>query len=89
LSDCEKDDIILYPVPSCFSSHLKCIKVCSYDGNKDLYAVKILFKNAVVLDKMVITFKESVAENLEMQQNLYKQLIELPKGSPNCKIVLE
>jgi hypothetical protein len=72
-------------MPSCFLSHLKRIKVGSYDEENDLYVIKILLKNAIVLDKMVISFEE----NLEMQDALHKQLIKLPRGSQNCKIVLK
>jgi hypothetical protein len=76
-------------MPSCFLSHLTRIKVYGYDGKNDLYAVKILLKNAIALDEMVICFEESLEENLEMQDYLYKQLIKLPKGSHNCEIVLK
>jgi hypothetical protein len=70
----------LDPVPSCFLSHLTYIKFCRYDG-KDFNAVKILLKKAIALDEIVISFEKLVEENLEMQENLLKQLIKLPKGS--------
>jgi hypothetical protein len=69
-------------------SHLSRIKFCRYDGN-DFNAVKILLKKAIALDEMVISFEESVEKNLEMQANLRKQLIMLPKGSENCEITLK
>ncbi|XP_065638628.1 F-box/LRR-repeat protein At3g26922 [Quercus suber] len=54
-SDYERNDRILDPVPPCFLSQLNCIKVYDYEGDEEeLSAVKILLKNAVVLDKMVI-----------------------------------
>jgi hypothetical protein len=85
-------------VPSCFLSHLSRIKVGRYHGSKEeLSAVKILLKNSVFLKEMVITCKEYFAMyieeqdhfkwNLEKQENQYKQLIELSRGSRNCKIV--
>jgi hypothetical protein len=40
-----------------------------------------LLKKAIALDEIVISFEKSVEENLEMQENLLKQLIKLPKGS--------
>jgi hypothetical protein len=77
-------------MPPCFLSHLKRIEVASYDGDMDeLYALKILLKNAAVLDEIIITCSEHFVGNLEKQENFYKQLIEFPRGSQNCKIVLE
>jgi hypothetical protein len=38
---------------------------------------------------MIIFCLEPLAGNLEKQENLYKQLIEIPKGSQNCKIILK
>jgi hypothetical protein len=77
-------------MPPCFLSYLKCIEVGNYDGfENELSAVKILLKNAFALDEMVIIFKKYDAENLEKQENLYKQLVEFPKGSQNCKMVLK
>ncbi|XP_059436993.1 F-box/FBD/LRR-repeat protein At5g56420-like [Corylus avellana] len=89
-SDHEKDDWILEPMPPCFLSHLKRIEVGSYDGDEEeLYALKILLKNAAVLDEIIITCSEHFAGNLEKLENFYKQLIEFPRGPRNCKIVLE
>ncbi|XP_059433044.1 F-box/LRR-repeat protein At3g59190-like [Corylus avellana] len=88
-SNCEEeDDRILDPVPSCFLSHLKRIKVDRYDGDENrLSAIKILLKKAVVLEKIVIFF--SVFLSLENRVKFCKQLIELPRGSHNCKIVVK
>ncbi|XP_059439946.1 uncharacterized protein LOC132172454 [Corylus avellana] len=89
-SDYNKDDILLDPMPPCFLSTLECIEVGNYDGfENELAAVKILLKNAMALDEMVITFKECDAGNFEMQEKLYKQLIEFAIGSQNCKIILK
>jgi len=87
-------------VPLCFLSHLKCIKVGRYHGSKkELFALKILLKNSLVLEEIVITCRDYfgwyIEEqdhfewNQEKQENLYKHLIELPRGSQNCKIVLK
>uniref|UniRef100_A0A7N2KQ99 FBD domain-containing protein n=1 Tax=Quercus lobata TaxID=97700 RepID=A0A7N2KQ99_QUELO len=65
-TDCEKVDSILDPVPPCFLSQLKCIKVGYYNGDeKELSAVKILLKNAVALDRIVISFSKNFAAYLE------------------------
>ncbi|XP_059439460.1 F-box/LRR-repeat protein At3g58900-like isoform X2 [Corylus avellana] len=86
----ENDDWILDPVPPCFLSHVKWIEVGDYDGDREEFsAVKILLKNAVVLNEIVIFCSVHLRGNLEKQENLYKQLIEIPKGSRNCKIVLK
>ncbi|KAE8010173.1 hypothetical protein FH972_006563 [Carpinus fangiana] len=86
----ENDDWKLEPVPPCFLSHLKWIEVDDYEGDREeLSALKILLKNAVVLNEIVIFCSEHLRGNLEKQENLYKQVIEIPKGSQNCKIVLK
>ncbi|XP_062144531.1 F-box/FBD/LRR-repeat protein At5g56420-like isoform X1 [Alnus glutinosa] len=84
----ENDDWKLDPLPPCFLSHLKWIVVRNYDGDKEeFFAMKILLKNAIVLDEIDIYCSERLAGNLEKQVNLCKQLIEIPKGSQNCEIV--
>jgi hypothetical protein len=83
-------DGILNPVPPCFLSQLKCIKIDNYDGYYyELSAVKILLDNAIVLDEIVITCSERFAMDSELQEKFYKQLRELPKQSRNCKMVLK
>ncbi|KAE7995435.1 hypothetical protein FH972_000229 [Carpinus fangiana] len=85
-----KDDRVLNSMPPCFLSHLKCIKVDRFRGDKgELFAVKTLLKNAIVLDEIVITCSENFARNSEKQEKVYKELIKFPKRSRNCKIVLE
>ncbi|XP_059438540.1 F-box/LRR-repeat protein At3g26922-like [Corylus avellana] len=99
-SNCEEDDWVLDPVPSCFLSHLKYIKVDTHDGNKEEFsAIKILLKNSLVLEEMVMTcteytwsfdefehFFSNVEKNLEKHSNLRKQLEELPRGSQNYSL---
>lgn len=85
-----KSDGILNPVPPCFLSQLKCIKIDKYGGYYyELSAVKILVDNAIVLDEIVITCSERFAKDSELQKEFYKQLRELPKRSHNCKMVLK
>lgn len=89
-SNCEEDDRILDPMPPCFLSQLKRIKVNSYDGDENkLSAIKILLKKTVVLEKIVIFFSLYLAQNLDNRVKFCKQLMELPRGSQNCKIVLK
>ncbi|XP_059436977.1 F-box/LRR-repeat protein At3g26922-like [Corylus avellana] len=67
LSSCEEDDRILCPVPPCFLSHLKWIKVNRYDvDEKKLSAIKFLLKKAIVLEEVVIS-SVNVGGNLEKQ----------------------
>ncbi|XP_059438544.1 F-box/LRR-repeat protein At4g14103-like isoform X1 [Corylus avellana] len=91
LCDGESIDQIWDPVPPSFLSHLKWIKVSNYneEDEDELSAVKFLLKNAVVLDEIIISFKKYSEVNLETESKVAKQLSELPRGSQNCKIILE
>jgi hypothetical protein len=87
-------------VPSCFSSHLKWIKVnyfpSPFEWNKVncngveemLSAIKILLEKAVVLEEIVVSSLKRRGGNLDKQPKACKQLKELPRASQNCKIVL-
>ncbi|XP_050288640.1 F-box/FBD/LRR-repeat protein At5g56420-like [Quercus robur] len=89
-SDDERNDRILDPVPPCFLSQLNCIKVYDYTGDKEeLSAVKILLKNAVFLDKMVITCSHHFAKDLENLKKVHEQLLKLPRGSKHCELVFD
>jgi hypothetical protein len=90
-------------VPSCFSSHLKWIKVNSFpfpfewfkvncNGVEEmLSAIKILLKKAFVLEEIIIFSLNHRGWNIDKQlkAKTCKQLIEFPRVSPNCKIVLK
>ena len=77
-------------MPPCFLSHLKWNKVNYYDGDKKkLSAIKILLKKVVVLEKVVLIFSLYPNKNLDNQVKVFKQLMEFPRGSQNCKIVLK
>ena len=89
-SDYERNDRILDPVPPCFLSQLNCIKVYNYTGDKEeLSAVKILLKNAVVLDKMIITCSHHFAKDLENLKKVHEQLLKLPRGSKHCELFFD
>ncbi|KAF3948897.1 hypothetical protein CMV_025158 [Castanea mollissima] len=87
-SDYERNDRILDPVPPCFLSQLNCIKVYDYEGDEEeLSAVKILLKNAVVLEELVISCSHHFAKDLEKQKKVHEQLLKLPRGSKHCELV--
>ena len=89
-SDCEKDDSILDPVPPCLLSQLNCIRVCFYHGDeKELSAIKILLKNALVMNKIVIYCSKHLAGDLEKREKVFEQLLKLPRWSKNCEFVFE
>ncbi|XP_030930816.1 F-box/LRR-repeat protein At4g14103-like [Quercus lobata] len=81
--NCKNADGIPAPVPPCFLSHLRCIKVyCYAEVQNQLPAIKNLLKNAVALDKIVISSNNHFARDFE------KQLMEFPRGSKNCKFII-
>jgi hypothetical protein len=90
-SNCEEDDKILDPVPPCFLSHLKWIGLDSFCVDKKfLSSLKILLNKAIVLETIVIFLLMSDYErSLDLQDKICEQLMELPAGPQNCKIVLE
>jgi hypothetical protein len=59
-NDVERESIdeIWDPMPPCFLSHLKLIKVGGYNKEDEgmLYAVKFLLKNTIVFYEIIITF---------------------------------
>ncbi|XP_059439334.1 F-box protein At4g22280-like [Corylus avellana] len=87
----EEEDTILDTVPPCFLSHLKWIGVNSFRVNKKfLSALRIFLNKAIVLENIVIFFLGNDLEgNLERQDEACEQLMELPTGPQNCKIVLK
>ena len=73
-----------------FLSQLKCIKVGYYNGEeKELSAVKILLKNAVALERIVISFSKNFAGDLEKWGKVCEQFLKLPRGSKNCEFVFK
>ncbi|KAB1200807.1 hypothetical protein CJ030_MR0G006216 [Morella rubra] len=86
----DNDDGVLDSVPPCFMSHLKRINVFRYGGHElNLLAVKILLKNAVTLEKMIITGLKHISGDVEEQTRIRQQLLELPRGSQYCEFVLK
>jgi hypothetical protein len=85
----QREDWILNPVPPCFLSQLNCIEIGSYYGDeKQLFAVKILLKKAVILDKIVISCLPDFVGDLKKRVKICEQLLKLPRWSKNCELVL-
>jgi hypothetical protein len=51
--------------------------------------MKILLKNAVVLDKMVFSYSNRFAQDCLKRRKATEQLLEFPRGSKNCEFVFE
>ena len=75
-------------MPSCFSSHLKFIKICQFCGTDgELQVVKSLLKNAETLLRMdIVCHHEEFYGGLARERNVLKQLQKLPKASKYCTI---
>ncbi|XP_062014797.1 F-box protein At4g09920-like [Rosa rugosa] len=73
-------DGVLEPLPPCFLSHLKEIEVYEFYGDEDhIHALKVLLKNAMVLEKMTITWGTDFEVGLERKSDVHKQLFDLPR----------
>ncbi|XP_027367353.1 F-box/LRR-repeat protein At3g26922-like [Abrus precatorius] len=84
----EEGSWILDPVPSCFSTHLKFIKVCQFCGTDgELQVMKSLLKNAEVLLRMdIICNHEKFSGGLGREKNVLKQIQMFPRTSVYCTI---
>ncbi|XP_020210138.1 F-box/LRR-repeat protein At3g59190 isoform X2 [Cajanus cajan] len=84
----EEGSWILDPIPSCFSSHLKLIRIsqfCGTDG--ELQVVKSLLKHAEILLQMdIICHHDKFCGGLERERDVLKQLQMLPRASTYCTI---
>ncbi|KAM5583228.1 F-box/LRR-repeat protein [Rosa sericea] len=87
-SDDAKDDGMLdIPLPPCFWTSLKEIQVVEFCGNQnELRALRILLKNAIVLENMFVSYCGTLEGKTEKKRDLNKQLSDLPKGSQSCEI---
>ncbi|PRQ34519.1 putative F-box domain, FBD domain, leucine-rich repeat domain, L domain-containing protein [Rosa chinensis] len=84
------DDGVLDPLPPCFLTSLKEIKVYAFYGDEDeIYAVESLLKTAMVLEKVIVTFAKSLEGGPEEINDVGRQLSDFPKGSEICEIVLQ
>ncbi|XP_040375604.1 uncharacterized protein LOC121053144 [Rosa chinensis] len=84
-SDDAEDDGVLEPLPPCFLKSLKKIEVHAFLGNQEeLDALKVLLKNAMVLEKLIITCSDSFQGRPEKLRDVNNQLADLPRGSSKC-----
>ncbi|XP_024156089.1 F-box/LRR-repeat protein At3g26922 [Rosa chinensis] len=87
-SDDAKDDGMLEPLPPCFLNSLEEIDVLEFCGDEDeLHAMKVLLKCAMVLKKVTINWCSGVQVEPKTMKDINKQLLDLPRGSGNCKVV--
>ncbi|PRQ34515.1 putative F-box domain, FBD domain, leucine-rich repeat domain, L domain-containing protein [Rosa chinensis] len=88
-SDDANNDGVLEPLPPCFLTSLKQIEVREFYGDENnLCAIKILLKNAMVLETMILTCMHNFVGGSEKKKDVNKQLSDLPKGSESCEVVL-
>ncbi|MED6168716.1 hypothetical protein PIB30_014181 [Stylosanthes scabra] len=77
----DKANCISDPLPVCFSTTLKMIEITGITWKKDeLFAIKILLKAGTVLDKL------RIQSSCIRSKELYKQILNYPKSSMDCKI---
>lgn len=79
------EDWKLDPVPPCFLTHLKTIKIGEYyGGDWQLDGIKMLLKYATALETIIIGINFIYEDNTE---ELAHQLLKLPRPS-NCRMFL-
>lgn len=83
----------MFPLPNCFGTYLKTIKMCGFTGNdSELNAIKFLLKEAPVLETLYIYSNDYVFDSpsaAETLDNLYVQIMDFPRTSKDCEIDLE
>ncbi|KAB2039456.1 hypothetical protein ERO13_D02G008900v2 [Gossypium hirsutum] len=73
-------------VPSCLSLHLKEIKILNFKGDAQMFEmISYFLDNAMVLEKLMIGMK-SLSET--QQSIVFNQLLQLPKSSKKCQVVI-
>ncbi|TKY51115.1 putative F-box protein [Spatholobus suberectus] len=89
LSGNQEGSWTLDPVPYCFSSSLKLIRICQFYGTDgELQVVKGLLKHAEILLRMdIIKFHyEKFSDGLATESDFLKYLQRLPRASTYCTI---
>ncbi|MED6168723.1 hypothetical protein PIB30_014188 [Stylosanthes scabra] len=91
-----KDDAtyILDCIPLCFSTDLKTIEICNFNGaEEELFAIKVLLKAASSLGKLIIRchsrssdFDDIDSHRGERSEKLHKQILRYPKRSMDCEM---
>ncbi|KAF8029607.1 hypothetical protein BT93_E2128 [Corymbia citriodora subsp. variegata] len=88
IEDSELDGWMLDPVPECFLSSLKEIRICNFNAFEfELSAVRVLLATALVLEKLFIHCSRYYKK--KFRGNLMKHLMKLPQASDQCAISLE
>ncbi|KAF8031672.1 hypothetical protein BT93_D0783 [Corymbia citriodora subsp. variegata] len=84
----KNDDWISDTLPPCFTSSLKEIVICCFQGsNSELLALRIFLRTAAVLEKLLIYCLNG--HLWCYQGNMMEHLNELPRASNQCIILLE
>ncbi|GMY36939.1 F-box protein At4g22280-like isoform X1 [Fagus crenata] len=84
-----REDWTLDPVPPCFLTHLKTIKIVDFLGTgEEVLVVRSFLRNTAVLEKLVIFWSEEFSGqgDFHKQKAVNDDLLALPKGSQNCVI---
>ncbi|KAI6704495.1 hypothetical protein NL676_007457 [Syzygium grande] len=88
IEDSEIDGWTLDPVPQCFLSSVKDIRICNFTAvDFELLVVRVLLRTAEVLEKLFIHCSQGYRKNF--RGNLRKHLMKLPRASDRCAISLE
>ncbi|KAB2601025.1 hypothetical protein D8674_002030 [Pyrus ussuriensis x Pyrus communis] len=70
-----------------FHAHLKTIEVGEFAGQQDEFsALKILVKNAMVLEKVDLVCSTNLEGGPEKKTEITKQLTDLPRGPESSEI---
>ncbi|KAK2400481.1 FBD, F-box and Leucine Rich Repeat domains containing protein [Trifolium repens] len=89
----KNDENEIYPIPACFETHLKIIKIHGFIGAEDqLNAIKFLLKTTQVLETLYIHTSDYYFESHEGKRELekmYLKILRFPKASMDCIINLE
>ncbi|KAL1110770.1 hypothetical protein E1A91_D02G011100v1 [Gossypium mustelinum] len=73
-------------VPSCLSLHFKEIKILNFKRDRRMFEmISYFWDNAMVLEKLMIRIK-SLSET--QQSIVFNQLLQLPKSSKKCQVVI-
>ncbi|XP_061354565.1 F-box/LRR-repeat protein At3g26922-like [Gastrolobium bilobum] len=78
------------PLPACFGTHLKTIKIHGFSGNvEELNAIRFLLRAASVLDTLYIYHNEyefDCPEGPERLNHLYDLIERFPRTSVDCEV---
>ncbi|XP_017979677.1 PREDICTED: F-box protein At3g03040-like [Theobroma cacao] len=85
-----KDLLLSKRFPSCLCSQLKTLEILSFQGRKnEMQMVEFFLKNAEVLENFSVQIIARKRQNLaEWRSNITDKLLNLPKASKNCKVLV-